>query len=188
MYRKLCQLLVLLLIFLPGLSHSMDIWQKYSKLSKLSAEFSQTKELKNIGVTLKSKGTISFKRPDYFEWTVLKPKNFVFLFKDNTITLMEEGKFLKNTDSANFDKKMLEAINHLKAWMMIDQKFIEANYDIKNVSKNIYEFTPKGDLKLFKNILIEMGKDYPIKKISLTEYSNDVMVIEFTKTKLTYEN
>jgi outer membrane lipoprotein-sorting protein len=176
-----------LICLIPSLGFPLDIWQKYAKLKKLSANFSQTKELKNIGVTLKSSGTIHFERPNLFEWKVESPKNFVFQFKDDNISLMEDGKVIKNADTAKFDKKMLDAISHLKAWMMIDQKFIEDNYMIRPISSTVYEFTPKLEAKMFKSILIELGKDAPIKKISLTEISNDLIVIEFSKSKLTYE-
>lgn len=186
--RNLSILFLFILCLLPGQVFPLDIWQKYAKLKKLSANFSQTKELKNIGVTLKSSGTLNFERPNLFEWKVESPKKLVFQFKDNNISLMEDGKLMKNTDTAKFDKKMLDAISHLKAWMMIDQKFIEENYTIKNISSDIYEFTPKLSAKMFKSILVELGKDAPIKKISLTEISNDIIVIEFAKTKMTYEN
>jgi outer membrane lipoprotein-sorting protein len=187
-HQKLPTLILVLLCLFPGMASSLDIWQKYSKLNKLSADFTQTKEIKSVGVTLKSKGSLRFERPGFFEWTVISPKNFVFIFKDNNISLVEDGKILKSADSAKFDKKLLEAITHLKAWMMIDQKFIEENYSIKNISTDSYEFIPKSDVKMFKSIQIELGKNYPIKKISLKEISNDVIVIEFSKTKMSYEN
>jgi outer membrane lipoprotein carrier protein len=187
-HRKSVLFILIVCGVIPEVSNALDIWQKYTKLKTLSAEFTQSKELKSIGVNLKSKGTLSFDRPNYFEWKVIEPKNFVFMYKNASITLMEAGKVLKSADSANFDKKMLDAITHLKAWMMIDQKFIEENYNIQKITAETYEFTPKDKVKMFKSILIEMGKNYPIKKISLTEATNDVIVIEFTKTKMTYEN
>jgi outer membrane lipoprotein carrier protein len=187
-HRKFALFIFIFCSLMPGISNALDIWQKYSKLKTLTSDFNQTKELKSIGVTLKSKGSLSFDRPNSFVWKVTEPKNFVFTYKDNAISIMEDGKVLKNADSANFDKKMLEAITHLKAWMMIDQKFIEEHYNIKKLSDVLYEFTPKQDVKMFKNIVIELGNNYPIKKISLMEVTNDMIVIEFSKTKMTYEN
>ncbi len=187
MTRRISFFTLITVFLLMENAFSLEIWQKYSKLSELSAHFSQTKELKSIGVELKSQGNLRFKRPDFFEWAVTSPKNFVFSFKDNQIILMEDGKVIKSADSAKLDQKMLTAISHLKAWLMIDKKFIEENYDIKNTKANIYEFTPKSEVKMFKHIQIETGKDAPIKKIALTEISNDVIVIEFSQTKMTYE-
>lgn len=189
-HRKFELYFILLLVCFLNTStaNALDIWQKYSKLKTLTSDFTQTKELKSIGVSLKSKGSLSFDRPNSFVWKVTEPKNFVFSYKDDAISIMENGKVLKNANSANFDKKMLEAITHLKAWMMIDQKFIEEHYNIKKLSETLYEFTPKEAVKMFKSIVIELGSNYPIKKISLTEVTNDVINIEFSKTKMTYEN
>lgn len=187
MTRRISLLALIAVFALIENAFSLEIWQKYSKLSELSAHFSQIKELKSIGVELKSQGNLRFKRPNFFEWEVTNPKKFVFSFKDDQIILKENGKVVKSTDSAKLDQKMLAAISHLKAWLMIDQKFIEANYEIRNIKPNIYEFTPKSESKMFKLIQIETGKDYPIKKISLTEISDDVVVIEFSQTKMIYE-
>ncbi|MBY0413894.1 MAG: outer membrane lipoprotein carrier protein LolA [Bdellovibrionales bacterium] len=186
--RKLGVLLFILLNIFSSSAYSLDIWKKYSKLKTLTADFSQTKELKSIGVKLKSKGSMNFNRPDYFEWQVNEPKNFVFIFKKDIITLLEDGKVLRTADSANFDKKMLDAISHLKAWLMIDQKFIGEHYEINKLSNDRYEFAPKGQTKMFKNITIDLGTTYPIKKIILQEFSGDTIEIEFSKTKLTYED
>lgn len=183
---------LLLLAFLIGLfpleGFSLDIWQKYSKLSQLSTHFSQEKELKGLGVKLKSQGTMQFKKPDFFEWKVSSPKALAFIFRGDSIELLENNKVVKSVDSTKFDPKMLNAITHLKAWLTIDQKFIEANYSITQLAKNLYEFTPIGTNKIFKSIKIETGEKYPIKKIHMVELSDDSIEIEFSQTKLSYEN
>lgn len=169
-------------------AYCLDIWQKYSKLSALSSNFSQEKEMKGLGVKLKSQGSMSFKKPDFFEWNVKSPKSFGFVFKNNGIELLENGKVVKSADTTKFDPKMLNAISHLKAWLTLDQKFIESHYEIKKLAGNLYEFTPIGEMKIFKSIKIETHDKYPIKKIQLIELSNDQINIEFTDTKMTYEN
>jgi outer membrane lipoprotein-sorting protein len=183
---------LLLLAFLIGLfpleGYSLDIWQKYSKLSQLSTNFSQEKEIKGLGVKLKSQGTMQFQKPDFFEWKITTPKPLAFIFRGTSIELLENDKIVKSVDSSKFDPKMLNAITHLKAWLTIDQKFIEANYAIKQLAPNLYEFTPIGDNKIFKTIKIETGEKYPIKKIHMVEMSDDLIEIEFSQTKLKYEN
>lgn len=185
---KTLLLFAFLMGLLPGQGFAFDIFQKYAKLSQLSTHFSQVKELKGLGVKLKSQGEMQFSKPDFFEWKVSQPKSFAFIFRGTGIELLENGKIVKSADSSKFDPKMLNAISHLKAWLTLDQKFIEANYEIKKLSEQLYEFTPVGDNKIFKSIKIEMGDKYPIKKITMVELSDDLMEIEFSKTKMTYEN
>ncbi|MBA2403950.1 MAG: outer membrane lipoprotein carrier protein LolA [Bdellovibrionales bacterium] len=185
---KTLLLFAFLIGLFPNAALALDIFQKYTKLSQLSTNFSQVKELKGLGVKLKSQGDMQFKKPDFFQWKVTSPKSFSFIFRGDSIELLENDKVVKSADATTFDPKMLNAISHLKAWLTIDQKFIEANYAIKQLSKNLYEFIPLGKNKIFKSIQVETGEKYPIKRISLTELSDDSIDIEFTQTKLTYEN
>lgn len=154
----------------------------------MSSHFLQEKELKGLGIKLKSHGTLQFKKPDFFEWKVTSPKSVRFIFKGDSIELFENDKLVKISDSTKLDSKVLNAITHLKAWLTIDEKFIDANYKIKQQSKNVYEFTPTGNNKIFKSITVETGEKYPIQKIFLVELSDDLINLEFTRTKLTYEN
>lgn len=186
-HRNALWITLFITIFFSSSAFSQKIWDKYSKLSSLSADFKQIKEVKSLGVTLKSEGSLNFQKPDFFEWQVKKPRSFGFVFRKGSIELWENGKISKSADSSKMDAKMLNAISHLKAWLTLDQKFIESHYSIKELSKNRYEFRPIGELKIFKSITIETHEKYPIKKIQMLEMSDDVIDIEFFGTKMTYE-
>lgn len=186
---KQCAIVVLTLIFALNLAQAStaDLFQKYSKLSALTSQFAQVKEVKSLGVKLNSKGTLSFKKPDYFEWKVTSPKSFGFVFNKGGIEFWENGKMTRSADTSKMDSKMLNAVSHLKAWLTMDQKFIETHYAVKQINASTYEFTPVGDLKIFKKIEVETHEKYPIKKITMYEMSDDLITITFTDTKLTYE-
>jgi outer membrane lipoprotein-sorting protein len=173
------------LLSTPGFSQTL--WDKYAKLSSLRANFKQEKEVKSLGMKLHSSGSLSFKKPDLFERKVLQTNPFGFVFKSDQIELWENGKLVKSVDSSKMDTKMLNAITHLKAWLTMDQKFVETHYSMKKLSESKYEFTPKGKTQIFKTITIETDTKSPIKRIQLVELSDDLINIEFSGTKLQYE-
>ncbi len=186
-FKRLFSFLFLTFFTLSSPVSAQDLWKKYSKLSGLTARFEQTKDVKSLGVKLKSAGTIAFKKPDYFEWQVVAPKNFGFIFKSGQIEFWENGKIVRSADTSKMDGKMLTAISHLKAWLTMDQAFIKSHYDFKKTGPKTYIFTPNGTLKIFNSILLTAGDTYPVKSIELLELSQDVITIEFSQTKMTYE-
>ncbi len=70
---KTLLLFAFLIGLFPNAALALDIFQKYTKLSQLSTNFSQVKELKGLGVKLKSQGDMQFKKPVFFQWKVTSP-------------------------------------------------------------------------------------------------------------------
>ena len=83
-------------MFTPEYGFLIGYLAKIFKIKEPNSETSlRQKNLKSVGVTLKSSGVIHFERPDYFEWQVQNPRNFSFIFKDNNISILEDGKVVK---------------------------------------------------------------------------------------------
>lgn len=161
-------------------------WKKYEKLQTLQASFQQTKRVKDLDLTLKSSGTIDFRRPDYFAWRVLAPRAVAMIFKADAIEFWENDVQVKGISVSQLDGKMLTAITHLKAWLTLDRAFIETHYAIRELSATSFELTPKGETKFFKKINLVTGASHPIKSIEFVELSDDSMALEFSKNQVTY--
>jgi outer membrane lipoprotein-sorting protein len=187
-HSRIITFFFLISLVISSPASGMEIWDKYSKLKSLSANFKQQKEIKSLGMTLNSHGSLKFNKPDFFEWKVTSPKSFGFIFEKDGIKMLENGQVMRSADATKMDGKMLNAISHLKAWLTMDQKFIQEHYSVKKLSNTEYEFAPLKDPKIFKTIKVITDGKVPVKKIHMVEMSDDVINIEFTDTKMTYEN
>ena len=163
---------------------SLEIWNKYGDIQNLTAQFKQKKIIKSLEMTLFSEGSLTLKRPDFFEWNIVTPSLFTFTFSKDKIEIKEGQKISKTFHKNQMDDKILESIFHLKGWLMLDETFIKSHYSIKQLSPLQYEFTPLGEKKIFKNIVLTTDKNIPITQIKIIEFSDDVINIEFFNTKI----
>ncbi len=164
-----------------------EIWSKYSKISTLNANFRQEKVLKSMGIRLSSEGSLHFKKPDFFEWTVTKPRPVKLVYKKGSFEVWENGVLKTNAGEGSMDARTIRAISHLRAWLTLDEAFIHKNYEMKKTGPENYEFTPKGSDLFFKRITVQLGKNVPLERMTLVEMSDDEIQIVFSGTRLTYE-
>ncbi len=162
-------------------------WDKYSKMKSIRAKFKQEKFLPSMDLTLSSKGTLYFNKPDLLEWTVTSGKPIKFTIDKDKVTLFE-GKTKKSEMSlSKVGKAMVGPILHLRGWIKMDVDFVQKNYDVKNIGKRLFRFTPKDENTFFKKIEIKLGLSDPISKLILFETSGDRLSFEFEESKITYE-
>jgi outer membrane lipoprotein-sorting protein len=166
---------------------AQEIFYKYARLKDLSANFSYRKVIKSIGVTISSKGDLKFTRPDSFEWNITSPNKISMIYKNNAVSIIEDGKLMLATENAKLDQKMLSGIKHIKAFMMLDLPFIKDNYSILELAEKKIELNPINKSFLFKKIIIKMGKENPVEELSLIELNDDQIYIEFYEAKTKYE-
>lgn len=166
---------------------ALEMWSKFSHVKTLSAKFKQQKTVKSLEMTLNSRGSILLKKPDFFEWNVVDPRSFSFIFNKDQMEIKENGKVVRSIDSTKMDEKLLVSITHLRGWLTLDEKFIQSHYSVKKISQYRYEFSPLAEKKIFQSILVTTAEAVPIKRIQMTELSGDIIDIEFFDTKMSNE-
>ncbi len=160
---------------------------QFKKIKTLDASYIQLKKIKSLDITLKSKGRLLLKVPNYFEWHIFSTKKLKYVFKSNEIHFYEDDVKVKELLNGQIDSVLLNPIKTLRAWLRLDKEFIQKRYRINSLNSNQFKFTPNDKKELFHSIIIRIGKKSPIKEIILNEKNGDSMSFVFSNTKINYE-
>lgn len=160
---------------------------KFKKIKSLDADYTQFKKIKALDLTLKSKGRLLLKVPNYFEWHVFSTKNLKYIFKLNEIHFYENNVKIKKLLTGQIGPSLLQPIEVLRAWLRLDKNFIQKMYRIKSLGANKFQFTPHAKKDFFHSIIIKTGDKLPIDKIILNEKNGDSISFIFSNAKLNYE-
>jgi outer membrane lipoprotein-sorting protein len=161
--------------------------QATQKISTLTSNIIQEKNLSVISEKIITKGHFIFKKEKNLRWEYTQPFSYLIIFKDDKI-------FIKDEDKANqFDmrsNKLFREINDImigciRGTILDENKKFSGAY-FENNTLFLVKLHPLDNLKEFlKEIWIFFDKtDYTISKLEMYEYSGDFTKIVFIDKKL----
>ncbi len=153
-----------------------------AKTTSITTAFNQEKHISILTKPLKSEGKMYFKTPNRLKWEYTSPYNYTIIFKEETITINDEGKV------SNFDlsaSKSFMEINQIIVNSVSGNILQEEQFDIQYLhSAQFYlaKMKPKEDqLKSYIamiEVYIDKG-DFTVSKIILNEKGGDYTLIDF---------
>jgi outer membrane lipoprotein-sorting protein len=156
----------------------------YASISTLSVTFKQTKNLKDMGVQLKSEGRLSLHRPNKVVWEITQPSPLEVTLEHDQIQIRSgrgpaaQVQTLKMSE-ASLDQPT-QSMAGLIAWLNLDARALSEQYKVFAKDSNSFRFEPKQkDLMPFDNLEMSLGKDGQLKRLTLHEVSQDTLDIEF---------
>jgi len=165
-----------------------QLTQSTQKISTLTSNIIQVKNLSVLSEKIITKGHFLFKKEKNLRWEYTEPFSYLVIFKDDKI-------FIKDEDKANqFDvhsNKMFNEINNImigciRGTILKDDKNFSAAYFENNTYFLVRLHPLIPSLKEFLNeIWIYFDKnDYTIAKLEMYESSGDYTKIDFVDKKL----
>ena len=154
-----------------------DRLKVYSALGSFRSQFTQLKKLKEIGVELKSSGTLTVRRPHQVIWEVKKPSPLTLKMDGKTLTISKGGNETTTLTGG------IKGIDRLVAWLRLDAAEISQAYSVSR--------TPSGDLECrprkaeshdpLVSIKLHLREDGTLSQLTLDERSGDQLEISFNK-------
>ncbi|MBS1961834.1 MAG: outer membrane lipoprotein carrier protein LolA [Bdellovibrionales bacterium] len=168
----------------------------YASIKTLETDFHQVKDLRDLGMQMKSEGRLTLRRPDAVIWEVRKPARVKVELDSKGIRITSgEGKsatvqtFSSSEMSAQMQKdKATSSLHDLVAWLKLDAHALSEQYAITTTGTDArgqsrFVFTPKKPGP-FASMEMELAKAGHLAKLVLNEASGDRMTLEFARPKV----
>lgn len=191
-YNILILLILLTLLFsAPGFAPEnqalseaefSSILHRYQSFSSLKTSFTQIKTITDLGIQLKSEGTLSINRPSTVIWQVLKPGPLTVTINDKQVS-MENETFLLSSAPSKVSQKLALMIS----WLKMDTAKLYENFSILRLRENVYRLTPrqkKSDAMGIGAFEITLNSQGYVERVLITEVSGDLLEILFLKPKV----
>ncbi len=153
-------------------------------LRQLSANFEQTRNVKDWGVQIKTTGYFKVEKTPKKKviWNILSPSYTALKMEDdklfiNTSKAKENWKDLRNP-------KVVQQMQNVFAWLAMDAETISKDFQVKKTSLNSFSLYPKVKGAIFKKIAIQMDAKKQVENITMTEANDDSIHIQFSNTKI----
>jgi outer membrane lipoprotein-sorting protein len=158
-----------------------------SRISTISSNFTQEKNLSALTEKITSSGTFRFKRSNKVRIEYTRPFSYTMVMNGDKMMVRDEGKETKiNVKSS----KLLQQVNRIMIdcvqGSILDSKDFTTRV-FENNTNYLLEMTPasKGLRDFFQTILLVVEKkDYSVHSIEMNEPSGDNTIITFTNKKL----
>ena len=155
------KILFILIVFAAGLNASQriipeaELTQKlafYQKIKTLNAGFHQVKNIKSIGMELKSEGEMELMRPDKVVWTIKKP-GFSRVELEGSKIKMTSGEGTEQKSQTMIlgketDPNVSKAILSMMAWMRMDVPEIQKVYVDETIKSFSFSFDKEVEIIL----------------------------------------
>ena len=150
--------------------------------SQQSGGFTQERWIKILETPLVSKGQFAIQKGKHIEWQLNEPFALKYEFDGETLSLTEDGK--TSTISGKQDPSLYGFFVFLFNIYKGEISDLEKWFDVKEKKQdtgNTIQLTPQKAVlkKAFQSILIQADHQ-SIEKITITENSEDKIVIQFT--------
>lgn len=163
----------------------------YSTIKTLEADFHQVKDLRELGMQMKSEGRLTLRRPDAVTWEVRKPARVKVELDPNGMRITSgEGKTatVQTFSTAQMGASMsgdkdASSLRDLVAWLKLDAHALAEQYAIATTGGNRFFFTPKKPGPI-ASMEMELAKAGHLSKLVLNESSGDRMTLEFSRPKI----
>jgi outer membrane lipoprotein-sorting protein len=159
----------------------------YATLGSLEADFHQVKDLRELGMQMKSEGRLTLRRPDSVIWEVTKPARVrVELGSAGVRITSGDGQAASvQTFSADQMPKDRDAssLHDLVAWLKLDAHVLAAQYTITKTTGDHFVFTPKKSGP-FKTMEMDLSRAGHLEKLILNETSGDRMTLTFGRPRM----
>ena len=158
------------------------------KITTISSNFTQEKNLSVLSEKIISKGHFYFKKEKKLRWEYLQPFSYLIIFNDDKISISDESK--KNTFDVN-SNKMFGEINRImlgcvQGTLLADEKNFQSQFFENNLTwlVKLYPLLP-GLKESLKEIWISFSKiDLTVTRLEMHESSGDYTKIDFTDKRV----
>lgn len=162
-----------------------EIQEKSSRISTLTAEFTQVRTLSLFANPISFKGKIAIERPDKLRWEFTSPLPSVLIFNEN-----KGLRCVPDSAPVAFDLKndpiMRLVAEQLWVWLKGDYQALEKEYDITLADESALQLTPAGSTRDFiERITINFNaENRQPQKVRIEEPQGDMTTITFTAYQL----
>ncbi len=159
----------------------------YAGIATLEADFHQVKDLKELGMQMKSEGRLTLRRPDTVIWEIRKPAHVKVELdlKGIRITSGDGRAATVQAFSADQMPKDQDAssLHDLVAWLKLDAHALAEQYTITKTTENHFDFAPKK-AGPFRSMEMDLSKAGQLEKLTLNETSGDRMILSFERPRV----
>jgi outer membrane lipoprotein-sorting protein len=159
----------------------------YSSIRALEADFRQVKNLREMGMQMKSEGRLTLRRPDSVIWEVTKPARVKVELTSAGIRITSgEGTTatVQSFSAAQMPKDGdALGLHDLVAWLRLDAHALSEQYTITRTTTDHFIFAPKK-IGPFKTMEMDLSGAGQLTKLVLNESSGDQMTLQFGKPHL----
>jgi len=159
----------------------------YASIRTFEADFKQRKELREMGMEMKSEGRLTLRRPSTVIWEILKPARVKVELgtKEIKITSGEGANATVQSFSSDQlpDDKGASSMRDLVAWLKLDAKALSEQYVITKTPADRYLFEPRKPGP-FLSMEMALSKKGHLETLVLNETSGDRMTLTFAKPRV----
>ncbi len=170
----------------PFLSESQlsQMLAHLNDLKKLSADFSQVRNVKEWGAAIKTSGHFEVvNKPDKrIVWKVTNPSYTAIKMENNQLSIQTSAQ--STTWQTMDNQKVVAQMQNIFAWLSMDSKEIAKDFKIKKTSPQSLELLPKSQDSIFQQIHVHLNSQGQVEKLKLIEKSQDSMDIQFSNTRI----
>ncbi len=153
-------------------------------ISKITADFTQIRWVKEWGTEIKTTGTFAVQKQPAPQvvWKVLTPSY--------TAMKMEKQKLFVQTGTdtspwkALTNPKVVSQMKSVFAWLSMDADAITKDFNVTQAEKGSFLLKPKKKGSIFQSIAIQLNKKKLVEKIVMTEHNTDSIRLNFSNTRL----
>ncbi len=154
----------------------------YARIANLEADFHQVKDLKELGMQMKSEGRLTLRRPDSVVWEITRPAPVRVDLGNGKIRIQSgEGASatVQNFSADQMPKdKDASSLRDLVAWLRLDAHALAEQYAITRTTADHFVFAPKKTGP-FRTMEMDLSKSGHLEKLVLNEVSGDRMTLTF---------
>ena len=162
-----------------NLEQLRTLFKPYESVSELQVSFQQRKTISGLKKPLLSEGELRLQKPDFVQWTVLKP-SFLRIEMQKKQMRLETGSDPKNKRTQVLSESETGSLTSLVAWMRMDAGLLAEQYQVTSLGSRRYAFVPKNPASFpMEKMEIEMGAQDFLKTLTLFEKSGDRIEITF---------
>lgn len=154
----------------------------YKTLKTLKTTFKQVKRLKDVGIEMKSEGTLTLTRPDKIIWRVTQPAFVELQMHGKRVDLITgEGKETKKQTwglEEALDSNTHKSLEGLVSWLQIDIPTLHKHYEIHELGVNQFRCVPRGN-SFVTALRLQLHPKGHLEKLWLEEKSGDEIELTF---------
>ncbi|MGJ8591511.1 MAG: LolA family protein [Aquaticitalea sp.] len=162
--------------------------QKTARTTKsIRSDFTQTKQISVLDNAIISEGKLTFKAPNLVKWEYVKPYKNVAIFKEDKLSVNNEGKKDEMDLSSN---RMFRSLNTLIVNSIKGDMFDESQFEIsyfKIAQDYLVKFIPKDKRmkKFIASFELKFDKESAqVNEVKLLEPNEDYTLILFKNKQL----
>ncbi len=189
--RHIIYFTVLLLVAAPSpkgpfLSESQLSQQlaHLNDLKKLSADFSQVRNVKEWGTAIKTSGHFEvINKPEKrIVWKITAPSYTAIKMENHQLSIKT------STDSTAWQSmdnpKVVAQMQNIFAWLSMDSKIIANDFNVRKMAPQTLQLIPKSKESIFQKINVHLNSEGQVTKLKLVEKSQDSIDIQFSNTNI----